>query len=121
MPGASLPSEGKPIMVDRRRFLGACSALGVSSTLFPGVLWALASGKPAITKDMIDQAAAIADVTIPDDAKAMMLDRLKERIKDYQALEQLHLPNSVPSALIFDPVLAGMKYQTERRAMKISA
>ncbi len=108
-------------MFDRRRFLGACSALGVSSTLFPGVLWALATGKPAITKDMIDQAAAIADVTIPDDAKAMMLDRLNERIKDYEALEQLHMPNRVPSALIFDPVLPGMKYEKERRAMKISA
>lgn len=108
-------------MFDRRRFLAACSALGVSSTLFPGVLWALASGKPAITKDMIDQAATIADVAIPDDAKAMMLDSLNERIKDYEAIEKLHIPNSAPSALIFDPVMPGMKYEKERRAMKISA
>jgi Asp-tRNA(Asn)/Glu-tRNA(Gln) amidotransferase A subunit family amidase len=108
-------------MIDRRRFLTAWSALGISSALFPGALWALAAGKSAITKDMIDQAAAIADIAIPDDAQAMMLDSLNERIKDYEAIEQLHIPNSVPSALIFDPVLPGMKYEKDRRQMKISA
>ena len=68
-------------MLDRRRFISACSGLGLTSTLFPGVLWALADGKEKITADMIDKAAAIADVPIPDDDRQMMLSSLKTRSK----------------------------------------
>jgi len=32
----------------------------------------------------------------------------------------LHIPNSVDPALIFDPVLPGIKYETERKPMRIS-
>ena len=66
-------------MLDRRRFLGVCSALGVSSTLFPGVLWALAEQKEKVTKQMIDEAALVADVPIADEYKQMMLDGLNVR------------------------------------------
>src|SRR5437870_2382772 len=71
--------EARIQMLDRRRFLGVCSALGVSSTLFPGVLWALAEQKEKVTKQMIDEAALVADVPIADEYKQMMLDGLNVR------------------------------------------
>ncbi len=60
-------------MMDRRRFMEACTGLGLGSTLFPGVLWAQAQGKGAvkITKEMIDAAAAVADVAISEEYKQM--------------------------------------------------
>ena len=108
-------------MLDRRRFLAACSGLGLGSTLFPGVLWALAEDKDKVTIDMIDQAAAIADVPIPADDKKMMLESLNEHVKGYEEIYKLHMANSVAPALVFDPVLASTKFETEKRPLRISA
>ena len=51
-------------MMDRRSFLAACSSFGLTSTLLPGVLWAMAEEKGKVTREMIDNAAKIADVPI---------------------------------------------------------
>jgi Asp-tRNA(Asn)/Glu-tRNA(Gln) amidotransferase A subunit family amidase len=94
--------------------------MGLGATLFPGVLWAQAQGKPKITKDMIDAAAEIADVKIADEYKEMMLDDLNNAAKGYESIYALHMPNSVAPALIFDPVLPGMKFETQRKPMRMS-
>jgi Asp-tRNA(Asn)/Glu-tRNA(Gln) amidotransferase A subunit family amidase len=109
-------------MIDRRRFMHACAGMGLGSTLFPGVLWAQAQAKGAvkITKEMIDAAAAVADVAISDDYKQMMLDNLNEQSKGYEAIYALHIPNSVEPALLFDPVVSGTKYERERKPERIS-
>ena len=109
-------------MLDRRNFLSACSGLGLGGTLFPGVLWAQAQAQGAvkITKEMIESAAAIADVPIPEDDRETMLDNLNQQVKSYEAIYDLHIPNSVAPCLIFDPVLPEMKFETERRPVRIS-
>ena len=110
-------------MIDRRRFMQTCTGMGLGSTLFPGVLWAQTQSKGAakITKEMIEAAAAVADVAISDDYKQMMLDNLNEQSKGYEAIYALHIPNSVEPALLFDPVVNGTKYEKERRPERISA
>ncbi|HEV3316866.1 MAG TPA: amidase [Candidatus Angelobacter sp.] len=108
-------------MLDRRDFLAVCSRFGLTTTLLPGVLWAMADEKGKVTRDMIDNAATIADVHILDEYKEMMLDSLTQYAADYQAIHALKIPNEVAPAVIFDPVLPGMKLQTEKRPMKISA
>ena len=108
-------------MLDRRAFLGVCSRFGVAGTLLPGVLWAMAEDKAKVTREMIDNAARVADVPIADDYKEMMLDSLNQFSKSFDAIYALHIPNDVPPAVIFDPVLPGMKFETEKRPMKISA
>ena len=65
-------------MLDRRTFLTVCSSLGLTSTLLPGVLWAMADEKGKVTRDMIDHAAAVAGIHIGDEYKDMMLDSLTE-------------------------------------------
>ncbi len=119
---APVVCQGEKPMLDRRRFLSACSGLGLGGTLFPGVLWAQAQSQGAakITKEMIDQAAAIADVPIPEETKEMMLDNLNQQVKSYDAIYALHIPNSVAPCLIFDPVVPGTKFETERRPSRIS-
>src|SRR5467141_4329600 len=109
-------------MLDRRNFMKTCSGLGLAGTLLPGVLWAQAQAQGAakITKEMIDNAASIADVAIADEYKQLMLDNLNEQAKGYEEIYRLHIPNSVEPALIFDPVLPGMKFETERKPMRIS-
>ncbi len=107
-------------MLDRRSFLAVCSSFGLTTTLLPGVLWAMADEKSKITRDMIDHAAAIADVPIADEYKEMMLDSLNNLPKDFDAVYALGIPNQVAPAVVFDPVPSGMKLATVRRPMKIS-
>ena len=109
-------------MLDRRIFMKTCSGMGLAGTLFPGVLWAQAQAQGAkkITKEMIENAAAIVDVPISDEYREMMLENLNDQAKGYEEIYALHIPNSVEPALIFDPVLPGMKFETERRPMRIS-
>jgi Asp-tRNA(Asn)/Glu-tRNA(Gln) amidotransferase A subunit family amidase len=110
-------------MFDRRSFMKVCSGMGLGSTLFPGVLWAQAQSakRKKISIEMIDDAAAIADVAIADEYKQALLDNLNDQVKGYQAIYALHIPNSVEPALLFDPVLPGMKFETEKRPMRMSA
>jgi len=133
-------------MLDRRSFVSICSSFAVTDMLFPGTLWALAMQKQAeqksaaptgtpqattepkntkhkikITRDMIDNAAAIADVEIADEYKDMMLDVLNGYTKAYDAISDLHIPNQVAPASIFDPVPAGMKLNTRRRPVQYSS
>jgi Asp-tRNA(Asn)/Glu-tRNA(Gln) amidotransferase A subunit family amidase len=107
-------------MLDRRNFMKTCSGMGLAGTLLPGVLWAQAEGVKKITKEMIESAAAIADVPISDEYKEMMLENLNDQAKGYEEIYKLHIPNFVEPALIFDPVLPGMKFETERKPLRMS-
>src|ERR1043166_3390064 len=81
----------------------------------------MADQKSKVTREMIDNAAAIADVHIADEYKDMMLEDLNGYNEGYEAIYGLHIKNEVAPAVIFDPVLPGAKFETERRPMKISA
>ena len=107
--------------LDRRGFLAACSRLGVTSPLLPGILYTLAAqaqqanpaGKPAelpkITPEMIDQAAELAAVgPFGEDQKKMMLDGLNDQRGSYEAIRSMKLPNSVPPAFVFHPLPASV-------------
>ena len=112
--------------LNRRGFLAACSHAGIASALFPGVLYTLAAqaqttdtAKPAelpkITPEMIDQAAALAGITVTADQKKMMLSGLTEQRDAYAEIRKLNLPNSVAPAFIFDPLPPGAIIETGRR------
>src|SRR5215813_9866510 len=107
-------------MLDRRRFLAVCSQLGLTSTLFPGVLWSMAEPQGKVTKEMIGTAADIADVPIADDFRDAMLESLDQNRKNYEEIYKLHIGNSVSPAFVFDPVLPGMKFETVKRPLRMS-
>jgi len=109
-------------MLDRRNFINTCSAMGLTGTLLPGVLWGQAEAQKTkeITKEMIDNASAIAGVSIDNEYKDMMLGALHKQVKGYEEIYKLHIPNSVPPALLFDPVLPAMTSETARRPMRMS-
>ncbi|PYU85586.1 MAG: amidase, partial [Acidobacteria bacterium] len=67
-----------------------------------------------------ESAAVVADVPIAEEYKEMMLESLNNHAKGYEEIYKLHIPNSVDPALIFDPVLPGMRFETERKPMRMS-
>lgn len=105
----------------RRTFLSYCSRAGLAVSLFPGVLWALNEEKGPITKELIAEAATVADIKITPEQTDMMLKDLNDGLKDYEAVHALKLPNDVPPAFLFDPLLPGMKFETEKRPMRMSS
>jgi Asp-tRNA(Asn)/Glu-tRNA(Gln) amidotransferase A subunit family amidase len=121
--------------LDRRRFLGVCSAMGLGQTLLPGVLFGMAaqaqspaapSGDAAhemgkITPEMIDAAAVIAGITVTAEQKTMMLEGLAKQRDSVMMIRSMKIPNSVAPAFVFDPVPAGMVLDTVKQPMRMSA
>src|SRR4051812_5344296 len=109
--------------LNRRNFLNVTARAGLASTLFPGVLWAMADEKkaPVVTRHMIDQAAKIADVTIADEYTEMMLDDLNSAVEDYDAIHKRTIANSVQPAVCFNPILPGMKIVVPKKPIRMSA
>lgn len=105
-------------MVDRRLFLTTASRFGLGATLFPGALAALAQAQGTITKEMVLQAAAIADVPIPAEDVDAMLQTLNNRAAGYETIHKLGMANSVAPALDFDPVPSGMTLDTAQRSSR---
>ena len=123
--------------LDRRQFLSVSGRIGLASTLFPGALYTLAaqaaarnaSGEiadkppalPKITPEMIDEAAALAGITIAPEYRQMMLEGLNQQREGYAEIRNLHLPNSVPPAYVFDPLPPGVPVHTQREKPVYSA
>ncbi len=119
--------------LDRRTFLSVSGRFGLASTLFPGALYTLAAQaqkqQPAggeaklapITPEMVEEAAALAGVTLAPEYIQPMLDGLNEQRSGYAAIRKLDLPNSVAPAFVFDPLAPGETVNTQREQPVYSA
>lgn len=120
------------LTTDRRSFLAYFSSLGLTSTLFPGVLWARLSegtpsdarfseaAPPALTKDMLREAAAVAGLEFTDEQLDKMLKGVTENTVKLRELRKVEIDNSVAPPLYFNPVLPGMKIDRTRRPFRAS-
>jgi Asp-tRNA(Asn)/Glu-tRNA(Gln) amidotransferase A subunit family amidase len=115
--------------LDRRGFLAACSRAGITSALFPGVLYTLASQAqepaymdqskpPKITPEMIDQAALLAGIgPFTDEQKKMMIEGLTDDNGSIKAIRKLNLPNSVAPAFVLHPIPAATEEPRVRQEL----
>jgi len=95
--------------VDRRQFLEACSAAGVSG-LFPGVLYAQVAEEnddAPITLDHVEAAETIAGVSLTDEERELLLENLNENLDQYRAMREHDIPNAQAPASTFDPRRGG--------------
>ena len=133
--------------VNRRTFLGICSAAGIASTVFADALWGVTQTAPKpeqgsgpkpdqpatapaenaelpkntkITAEMIAAAAAIAGLRFPPEQVQMLVDNLNSALGSYRQIWALMLANSVAPALIFDPVLPGQSFDTQKRTARLA-
>src|SRR5690349_17682350 len=106
--------------IARRDFMAGLARFGVLSTAFPTALWQMAQARREINKAMIAEAASVAGLEFDEKQQEMMLEDLRNRLKAYDAIHDLHISNTVPPALVFDPVLPGMKYQEAKKPPKLA-
>jgi Asp-tRNA(Asn)/Glu-tRNA(Gln) amidotransferase A subunit family amidase len=123
MPERNELTGGRGKAIDRRSVLGYFGALGLGGTLLPGALLAVAQDAPEIKPEMVAAAARIAGLTLSPEAEKEIAAGLNRRgglPADFQALRDMGLGNDTPSALVFNPVLAGTKLPSGPSLLKTS-
>lgn len=104
--------------LDRRSFMSSMSALGLGATAFPAALWARmqgAQGAPElrVTVEMIAGAEQLVGLEFTEEERELMLRGVNRSLESYESLREVPIPNSVPPAIRFDPVLPGRSYPSE--------
>ncbi len=111
------------LALNRRRFLEYFSSIGLGATLLPGALLAQAQDAPTITLGMVDEAARVAGISLAPDAEKKIAEALSRKgglLANYQALREMKLGNDTPSAIIFNPILPGLKMPKARGVFQYS-
>ena len=112
-------SSSEPAM-DRRHFMAYFSAIGLSGTALPDILWKRAQEEPEITKGMLADAESLAGLEFDDEERELMLRGLNSNLKHYRRLREVTVPNAVHPALSFDPMLPGKTLPTGHGTFRIS-
>jgi Asp-tRNA(Asn)/Glu-tRNA(Gln) amidotransferase A subunit family amidase len=73
-----------------------------------------------ITREMVQSAEALAGLEFSESKIDMMLPGLKEQLDNFEVLHKFPLSNSVPPALLFNPIPVGMKFERARQKIKLS-
>lgn len=110
--------------LDRRRFMAVFSGTSVAGTLFPGALWEIAQQQQEpdrITDEMLKQAEQLAGLEFTEDERKAMLAQVNANERRYRQLREVSLPNSVPPAVQFDPLVPGVTLPTTRRRVRYSS
>lgn len=107
--------------ITRRRFFECFSSLGLSATAFPGVLWAKWQQQkaPPITAAIIQDAEKIAGLEFTAEERELMRQGVTENLASYRQLRSLSIPNSVPPALQFNPILPAMSLPRPTKSIKM--
>src|SRR5256714_13930714 len=71
-----------------------------------------------ITREDVAGAEALIGLEFSDEKEDMMLPGLKEQLDNYLAIRKFPLSNSVPPAMMFNPIPVGMKLERGRDTFK---
>lgn len=73
-----------------------------------------------ITRDIVASAEKLMGLQFSEAKRDSMLDGLKDQLDNYENIRKVHLPNSTPPAVLFNPIPVGMKFQNERKPFRMS-
>ena len=106
----------------RREFLGFFGSLGLSSTLFPGVLWANVQNaqEPKITRAMLKDAAVVAGLDFTDQELDAMLAGVNQNLGRYDELRKIPLDMNVGLPLAFIPIAPSVQAQAVTKPLALS-
>ena len=114
------PDRDKPL--ERRRFLAYFSGAGLTSTLFPGVLWARMQEEQAlrVTAEMVRGAQQLSGLEFTPQEREEMVRAVNQNLEWYEGMRKTSLANGDFPALQFNPALPGMRFSEEKKPFKIS-
>ena len=100
-----MPTPAAPTGIDRRAFMGLCSAVGLGGGRLPSALWKSAAAAlvaqgtrapqapPKITKEMLIAAETVAGLEFTDAKRDLMLDGVNSALPAYAAIHTVALAN----------------------------
>src|SRR5882672_5907039 len=74
-----------------------------------------------ITREIIQDAEKLIDLHFSDAKIDLMLPGLKSQLEDFEALHKLPLSNSVPPAILFNPLPVGFQFAHGGSKFRMSA
>jgi len=75
----------------------------------------------SVTVEMVGQAQKIMGLDFSEAKRDSMLENLADQLENYGKLRTIPLPNSIPPAILFNPIPVGFQFEKERRLFKKSA
>jgi len=123
--GIDGPNYNHAVMVTidaRRRFLAHFTALGLGSTLAPGVLWARLQDAAAdkVTLAMVTDALALSGIELPEDDRKVLVEGANTALTRLEEQRAIDIPNDVSPPYHFSPVVAGMTVDKTRKPFVLS-
>ena len=108
--------------LERRRFLAYFTGAGLTSTLFPGVLWARMQeeGAPRLTAEMVRGAEQLSGLDFSPEEREEMVEAVNQNLEWYEGMRAKPLVNGDFPALQFNPALPGMRFSEEKRPFRMS-
>ncbi len=91
-----------------------------SACFFAGAYFQSQPSKNPLTRDMIASTEKLIGLNFTDAKRDSMLDGLNDQLKNYENIRKVQLPNSVPPAILFNPIPAGAKFDTVRKGFVMS-
>jgi len=73
-----------------------------------------------ITKDLIPNAEKIIGLEFSDVQSDSMTDELNDQLKNYENIRKIHLDNSIPPSLLFNPIPEGFVFDKKQKPLKFS-
>jgi len=74
----------------------------------------------SVSHEAITNAEKLLGIDIPEKQLDMMLPGLREHLANFEALRKFPLSNSVPPAVLFNPIPAGMKFDLRRSKFRMT-
>lgn len=92
----------------------------IAIAAFTFLIGMFAQNSVTITREMIASAEKLIGLDFSDAKRDSMTDGLQEQLGSYNNLRTVFLPNSVMPSVLFNPIPAGFKFESEKRPFKQS-
>ena len=106
----------------RRRFMAHFTAIGLGTTLVPGIIWARMqdAGEEQVTLEMVRDAMKMSGVEVSEEQLEDMVDTANSNLENFEERREVHIPNDVSPPFHFSSVVPGIEVDKTRRPFKLS-
>ena len=88
--------------------------------IFSSSLLSAQQNEKKIKKEIIPDAEKIIGLEFTDAERDSMVDALNDQLNNYENIRKIHLDNSIPPAILFNPIPVGFKFDQKQKPLKFS-
>jgi len=107
----------------RRRFLASFSAIGLGSTLVPGIAWARMqdAGAERLTLAMVTDALKLSGIDVPESERDTIVRTAKQNLDRIEEVRKMDIPNDVSPPYHFSAIVPGIEVNKTKKPFRLSA